>query len=504
MQMHRGASLERWTLAALLVVLGAFIAAVGAVAFGVPFGAALVVACLVGFFACSRIARRLPPEWDGMRHTHRAWSIAFLLIALVALGRMAGVAWFIADARHAQTAVYSFDHFYTAHSCYSGYWRAAEMVRAGVANLYDTAHYAGHIGRFEVDEFLYLPQFLILPRLGLALGGGFYTVRAAWFALEAALLALATIELCRWIGGGTGRRAALLLAALWLSTPVLATLQIGNFQVAAIAVTVLAMVMFERNRPVLGGALLAIAAVKLFPALLCVYLVAAKRWRAVAWTIAFSLLYCAAAYAWFGAQPFAAFLHYDLPRLVSGQAWSFVEDPDVSAINDSVPGLVLKLKSIGVAGMGHPLEAAAGWIWTIFIVILAVLAGRRSWRLSRLERACCWLSLFTFAAFRARFMPDMYGLVAPVLLWTLIAAFTQWTWRNRIWLFLTWLALNAVVPFGGTPLTVNGRLLISTASQFFAIGVCLFVFLKYVRRRAPSEASAGVLTNEAFEMAAGK
>ncbi|HEX3682340.1 MAG TPA: glycosyltransferase family 87 protein [Bryobacteraceae bacterium] len=481
-------SLERWTVAALVAVLAALIAAVAGVAFGAPLRVSLPVALVLGLSSCAWIARRLPREWDGARRTHTASSLLFLVVALAALARTAGVAWFMADASHPQASVYWFDRFYKAHSCYSGYWRAAEVARAGVPNLYDTAHYNGFIDRrFQVDEFLYVPQFLILPRIGLALGGDFYKIRAAWFAFEAALLFAATLALCRWIGGAAGRRAALLLAALWLSSPILATLQIGNYQVAAIALSMLAMVSFERGRPALGGALLAVAAFKLFPALLCLYLAGARRWRAVGWTIAFSLLYCLIAWLWMGGQPFVAFLHYDLPRVVSGDAWPFLADPRVTAINDSIPGLVLKLKAFGVQGMTRSLENIVGWVWTAIVVILAVLAGRRSPQLSRLERVCCWLALLALAAFRNRFMPDMYGLVAPIWLWTFIAAAAiaaaaPSTWRNAIWLAFAWLALSAVLPFHGIPFVANTRLLVSTVSQLLAIALCLWVLSRFFYR----------------------
>jgi len=488
---------ERWTVAALIAVLAALIAAVAGVAFGASLRVSLPVALLLGLNSCAWVARRLPREWDGARRAHTAWSILFLVVALAALARTAGVAWFMADATHPQASVYWFDRFYKAHSCYSGYWRAAEVARAGAVNLYDTAHYNGWIDRrFQIDEFLYVPQFLILPRIGLALGGDFYKIRAAWFAFEAALVAAATLALCRWIGGAAGRRAALLWAALWLSSPILATLQIGNYQVAALALSMLAMVAFERDRPALGGALLAVAAFKLFPALLCLYLAAARRWRAVGWTIAFSLLYCAVAYLWIGGQPFVAFLHYDLPRVVSGDAWPFLADPRVTAINDSIPGLVLKLKALGVQGMTRSLENIVGWVWTFIVVILALLAGRRGPQLSRLERTCCWLSLLTLAAFRNRFMPDMYGLVAPIWLWTFIAAAAltaaaRSTWRNAIWLAVAWVALSAVLPFHGIPFAGNTRLIVSTVSQLIAIGLCLWILLRYFDR--PQEMNTGTL-----------
>jgi Glycosyltransferase family 87 len=473
---------ERWGVAAGIVTLAALIIAVAGVAFGVPLPVGLLLVLIAGLIWCGWIARCLPREWDGLHRSHIGWSILLAAVGIAAVARTAGVAWFMANPTHTRAAMYWFDHFYTAHSCYSGYWRAAELARAGAQNLYDTAQYNGWMGRFQIDEFLYVPQFLILPRLALALFGDFYKMRAAWFALEAASLATATLVLCRWIGGAAGRRAALLVPALWVSSPILATLQVGNYQLAAIALALIAMVSFERNRSALGGALLAVAGFKLYPGLLCVYLAATRRWRALGWTIAFSLLYCVAAYLWMGGHPFGAFVHYTWPRIVSGDAWPFLDDPDVSAINDSVPGLVLKLKILGVKGMTHSLEDTVAWAWTALVVVLAAMTGYCSPRFSRVERTCCWLALLTLASFRVRFTPDIYGLIAPLLLWTFIAASTRLTWPNKIWLAIAWIALNAVLPFSGIPLVGNYRLLVSTASQLIAIGLCFFVLLGYLRR----------------------
>ncbi len=477
---QRRSSFERLAVAGVMTAIVAPIIAVAGAGFGVPLRVGVLVALALGAISCRWTARLLPHEWDGLYRKHRGWSVLWLIVGLAAVARTAGVCWFMADATHAQASVYWFDHFYTAHSCYSQYWRAAELARAGAQNLYDTAHYNGWIGRFQVDEFLYVPQFLILPRLGLALGGDFYQIRAVWFAIEASLLAVAMLALCSWIGGPAGRRLALLLPALWVSSPILATLQVGNYQLAAIALSLLAMLLFERRRPELGGALLALAAFKLWPGVLVLYLAASKRWRAVAWTAAFSLLYCVVAYLWMGGQPFVAFLHYDWPRLVSRDAWPYLDDLDVSGINDSVPGLVLKLKLLGVKGMSHSLEDMVEHVWTLVVLGAAVVTARRSPHLSRLQRAGCWLALLALASFRAPFVPDIYGLITPLLLWSLVAASVQLSARNALWLVMLWLAVSAVLPFSGTPLAGYSRLAVSTASQLIAIGLCFWVMLRDV------------------------
>ena len=481
-------SLERGTVAALLMALVSMLVAVAGVAFRIPLVIGLIVALGVGAIACPWVARRLPAQWDGLHSRHPAWTLLWLLVAGAALARTAGVAWYMAEATHPQASVYWFDHFYRAHSCFSAYWRAAELARAGVANLYDTAHYNDVIGhRFEVDEYLYVPQFLILPRLGLIVSSDFFLLRALWFAVEAALFLAAAIILCIWTGGVDGRRLALLLPAMWLSTSILATLQVGNYQLAAVSLALIALVCFDRHKPVIGGALLALAGFKLWPLLLLVYLAAARRWRGVVWTAAFSLTYCGAAYAWMGPMPFESFLHYDWPRIVTRSAWSFADDLDVTSINYSVPGAVLKLKALGAKGVTGGLEDVAQKVWTLVVMLLAVLSAWRSAQMSRTQRAGCWLSLLALASFCTPFVPDFYGLIAPIWLWSMMAAGTQLTRRSAVWLALLWLALNTVTPFDGTPLTGYSRLALSTVGQLVSISLCSWVLLRGVLRWRAAE-----------------
>lgn len=478
-------SVERWIIAALLAGLLAMLPAVAAAAF-VPVAyappVALAIALLLAAIATPRFARRLPREWDGLRYAHPWLSALWLLVALIAIARTAGVALFMVDPAQAQASAYWFDEFYVRHNCFSGLWKAAGLAGQGVENLYDPEHYTGMEGRFKLDDFLYLPQFLILPRAGIALGGGFLELRALWFAAEGALLAATVFALGRWIGGVPGRRIALLMPALWLSTPVLLTLQLGNFQIAAIAMSLLAMMLFWRERPVLGGALLGFAVFKLFPGLLGLYLLTARRWREAAWTIGFAALYSVIALLWMGTQPYEAFFQFQAPRILSGEAWSFLWldglEP-VVAINDSVPGLALKLDVLGVAGMTPMVEKTISWVWTLAVFALAILAARRAHAMSRLELVSTWLALLALAAYRSPFVPDHNGLFAPIWLWLLIAAGTRLTPPRIALLALAYLALSAVLPFGGIDLPeLGGRLALSTASQCLAIGLCLWVVLR--------------------------
>lgn len=473
---------ERGAVAAVMLAMIAPLPAAALAGAGLAPAWAFGVAMLAAAACWPWLARRLPRGYDGLRIRRPVLCGLWLVLGLAAAARLWSLAWFMADPAQAQASVYWFDPFYVGHSCFSSYWQAAELARAGVSNLYDPELYAGHAGRFKIDEFLYLPQFVLLPELALRLGADFLSLRAFWFALEGAIVLAGLWSLARWIGGGAGDRLRLLIPAVMVAAPTLITLQVGNFQLAAIALSVLAMVQFERGRNAAGGALLGLAALKLFPGLLGIYLLASRRWRAAAWTIGFSLLYTALTWAFLGAAPFHAFFDYQVPRIVSGEAWAFLEIPGlewVSALNTSVPGLALKARFLGAEAMDRGAMGLLGWLWTLVVCALAVLTALRSPRMNRLERAAAWVALLGLASFRSPFLPDHSGLFAPLWVWALIAAAATITPRNALLLGLGWLACNVVLPVGGVPLPdVPTRIVLASVVQAIAIGLCLWPVLR--------------------------
>ena len=105
---------------------------------------------------------------------------------------------------------------------------------------------------------------------------------------------------------------------LLVAPTTLSTLQIGNAHFFIVCSSILAMVCFETRRVKLGGVLLGFAVLsKVFPGLLLVYLMARRRWSNVGWTIAAMFAMCVATLATFGAQPYSAFVSYQLPRIAS-------------------------------------------------------------------------------------------------------------------------------------------------------------------------------------------
>jgi hypothetical protein len=104
-------------------------------------------------------------------------------------------------------------------------------------------------------------------------------------AASLALILLACAAAARTLGGVAERRLWLLMPLLLAHPAVVATLQVGNFHLAAVALCLLCWVALERRRDGLAGGLLAAATLaKIFPGLLGVVLLVQGRWRAVGFT----------------------------------------------------------------------------------------------------------------------------------------------------------------------------------------------------------------------------
>src|SRR4030095_1290703 len=202
------------------------------------------------------------------------------------------------------------------------------------------------IGPINVDPFQYPPPFLLLPRVALIFTHDFFTIRAVCVTVEVALLGLAVLATARWMCGRIGRRAMLFAPVLAISIPVLIGLQVGQFQVSTFSVSMLAMVLFSRGREAVGGGLLGFVTLgKVFPGLLALYLLGNRRSGAVAWTAASAVFFTVIALVVIGTQPFVDFLTYQLPKLSTGEAFPWLDEPDSLPINYGIYALVMNVRS---------------------------------------------------------------------------------------------------------------------------------------------------------------
>ena len=294
------------------------------------------------------------------------------------------------------------------------------------------------------DPYEYPPPFLLIPRAALAFTNDFRVIRTTWFILQALTIGAMSLAIARWIGGREGLVVGLFLPALWSSTPFLLNLQLGQLFLLSFALAMTGMAAFESRRDALGGALLGAAIVmKVVPGVLLIYLLARGRVRSVlavgAWVVVYALLGLAA----FGPAPYVAFFQYQLPRLASGEAFAFfLGRPDMLAGNFGVYALPLKLRGLGVPGMTLGISSALTWGYSLLLLLVTVLAARRSAG-TRIDHAQRWLAVLNLAALRSPLAPYLYVTSGSIWLLTLLAPSVR---RNAIaGLLAAWLYISVAV-----------------------------------------------------------
>jgi len=469
---------EEVSLAVVLGELATPIVAAALGAAGLLTGWAFAIAAIVVAGALVALSRR--HAWGPFYGVTSGSPLArtlWLLLGALAAARVWGLSVFMMDTFRPGFSALWIDPFYIRHNCFSPFWFASKMIsdgRTGLYNLENTQPY--WIGIFKIDDFIYpLPMLLHARLMYLAISKSFFTLRTAWFVIEMTTFAAALSSVGRWLGGEEGRRFLWLTPALLLATPILLSVQIGNIQLVILALSMMAMVAFDRDRPIAGGAMLSYACFKIFPGILVFVLILQRRWRAVFWTSLFGLFYLGLTFVFLGRAPWHDFVTTGMSHLTSGTSWWFLYIPDlkdVAAINQSIPGLAAKAAEVmpvsDIRLAIHRLNAP----YALILAILAVFAAFRMEGTDKLTRAQVWMGLLALAALQSPFVPDVYALTAPLWLWAL---FMPRFWGRPLPLFLCsllWIPLSAVLPFEG-PLGTEGmvRLVIATTIQLVAVGL---------------------------------
>jgi hypothetical protein len=348
--------------------------------------------------------------------------------------------------------------------CMASYVHAADLTRQGDQNVYLPEHYPvfGLTEASDVhtsieglqpyfrDAYLYAPAFLLLPRAWLSVSNDYTDIRMVWFAIQLLAFVAFAVFVARWVGGGAGAWALWMLPLLLVSMPTMFNLQFGQAHLITIWTAMAAMVAFEVKRPALGGALLAWGITsKMFPGLLVLYLLLQRRWADVTWTAAFSAALVLLAVAVTGTEPATAFTTYMLPRLVSGEAFSFVTKTLSIATNLSIPGTVWKLELLGIEG-GRGMLRAASVLYTVLLLAATWFAARL--RLSRAGLVQAWLALLVLASLRSPIVP-IYG-AAPIL-WLMTFELDRVSSAKGLIAFgLSWLFISGVPPAPNPVVTI--------------------------------------------------
>ena len=478
-----------------LFVLAAAAAISGVVGFTASAGIrddmtiASLVAALAAAGATAALARR--PGFAALVDRPPALPRALFVVGSLAVA--AQLAWltpFIIDPNRSTWTPSALSPMPPTHSCGSAYWVAGSVVKTS-PDVYDDTLYnlpqadptamriARKLGRLNMDNYEYPPPFLIVPRVLGLVTPDFWGFRRLWFALNLGFVLVVAVLVARRLDDRLGTYAVWLTPFVIAGPAIIATFQVGNVQMAMIALAALAMYCIDRRADALGGFLLACAILgKLYPGVFVLYLLLRREWRPVAWTAVFGAALIAVSIADVGLEPYRAFLR-EMPGLMSGQAFSAFRNPGAIGNNGSVPGLIFKLKMWGVPHMGFEAMRVVGWLYTLVVVAGAVWLARRGPRDGR--EPVIWLAILVLATMRSPFMAT-YAFF-PVMWLAVLAAPLEWrASRIALPILLCWCALALGFGPASLPPPVNA------AWTTVQTGLT-FVFLALVLRhlRAPTE-----------------
>jgi len=428
--------------------------------------------------------------------TRKKWTIVFGVVSILAVVWLLGTATFILNVE--DTRFVRKDEFGAHHNCFTAYAAAAYLAATGAENIYSPYHYSSGsmsstpiheevFGIFRVDAYLYPPPFLILPYGLLVIFKSFFTMRTVWFILTVITVTATLIYGAWWCGAFRSKYLLLLFPLLLCAPTVHTTLQIGNVHILIIAISLLAMVAYEEDHPLVGGALLGFATVaKIWPAILVVHLLMQRRWKAIFyWTIAVAV-YTLATFLLFGPAPFQDFLIYGLPRVQSGEAFSGMRWylPTI-AENMSIFGIPHKLYALGLLSSEPALlSPVLSWSFTAVIAVIVLTTGFR-WKENaqrddndRLIMVQLWLALLTLAQLRSPFLPWVYGVISTLWLLLFLAASVRGWQRGVIAVAWICLAINFPLPF----LSETAGIVYTLVTSLFIWGAIIISLKQYYGR----------------------
>ena len=404
--------------------------------------------------------------------------------ATLAIAEHARMSVFMADPSRNDCS-YTRDAWRRQHSCLTAYAEAVRFARAGDTNIYDMTVYEPRFERgIRVDSYHYPPVFLLLPGAIYAVRPALFDVLALWFVMQSAALVGCLFGLTRWIGGRPGALAAIGGLLALASPQVLYALQQGNIQPTAFTLATVGLACLLSGRLRLGAPLLAFfAAAKIFPAALVVYLIAARRWRALTWLAASGVLLLALTIALFGTRPLVDFVNYEMPRISNGEAFPQAERPDAAKTNLSMYGVTTRLRFLGVSALDRSRGLAIASLYGLGVIALAALTGWRhrpdlSSPAGRLHVIQIAVAILSLASFRSPFV-GAYGFVATIWLLSLVAADAStrraaigWWGAGAAFVIAHWL-----IPAVGQPPTPS-LLIGSGALVILAMGLDLLVIAR--------------------------
>jgi alpha-1,2-mannosyltransferase len=424
-----------------------------------------VLAAAVLAWRVPGLSRRMPDWFNGAWHSHRAVSIIVAGLQLVMLVQLARLTVHTVDQEEPWW-ILTTNEFWTMHECGTSYFHAVELIERGETNIYSPDHYpvlnremtphTNIAGMRVEDAYQYPPPFLLLPKLLLSVTRDYATLRVIWFMLQFLVIGTALILLARFAGGTTGRWMLLLSPLVLVAPATLFGFQYSQFHLVAIALAVIAMVLFELRHHAIGGALLAGAVLgKIFPGFLLIVLLVERRWKALGWTLAYGSLWTGLAMLVFGLEPFVAFFQYHLPRLQSFAAFAFLDVwPEVRfeliTANMSPLGQMMKFAEMGMSGVSMNVAIAVNSAAAVALMVVTAYGASRL--TDSVSRARTWLAVLGLASLVS---PAAWGDYVPMpALWLVTTYIVAAANSRKMAVFMAVNGLFFYFLFGVVPLGV--------------------------------------------------
>jgi alpha-1,2-mannosyltransferase len=193
--------------------------------------------------------------------------VIFGVLSVIALVWLVGTATFMFNVKDTRFVLGDRFSIGVSHNCLTAYITAAYLASTEVDNIYSPLHFHSASpsstpihkelqGIFRIDEYLYPPQFLSLPYALLVVFKNFFTIRAAWFVMTVGVVIAALAGAAWWCGAFRSQPRLLLFPLVLCAPNVYTTLQISNVHILIIAISILAMMAFDKHHSLAGGALL--------------------------------------------------------------------------------------------------------------------------------------------------------------------------------------------------------------------------------------------------------
>ena len=217
-------------------------------------------------------------------------------------------------------------------------------------------------------------------------------------------------------------------------------LQQGNFQVSATPLAALGFALLLAGRSAREQRSSAwTAAAKIFPGILVVHLVAARRWRAVAWVAGTGIALLALTLAVQGTRPVQDFVTHAMPQIADAGAFPQTEIPATRARELDGLRADRATRATWAGSMTKPVGLAIASIYGVLVIALAAFAGWRRPLRDRHAGAALGVlqvavALVGLAAFRSPFAGAHYGAVSTLCLFALLAAGTSSYRDVRLWM----------------------------------------------------------------------